>query len=108
MRYDKQIFFRRTLEGEYDESTGDYGAPAIEEHGRLADVQPTGTETMMRVFGQIRQDSVTVHIQEGFTAPFDCIRIGDVLYQVAFRRKLRAKETFVLREILQGHEEGSV
>lgn len=108
MRYDKQIFFRRITEGEYDASTGDYGAPTIEEHGKLADVQPTGTETMMKVFGEIRQDSLTVHIQEGFTYPFDCIRIGDVLYQVAFRRKLRSKETFVLREILQNHEEESV
>lgn len=99
MRYDTPIYFQRIYEGQYDPETGDYGAPQVEETCRHASVMDTGTQTMMLVFGEIRQDSKTVHLQTPFTGTFDAIRIGDVSYQVAMRRTLRHKETFVLREI---------
>ena len=65
---------------------------------KLASVMDTSTATMMQVFGEIRQDSKTAHIQTHYTEPFDAIRIGDKVYQVARRRTLRFKDTFILAE----------
>jgi len=102
MRYDTPIYFQRIYEGQYDPETGDYGTPQVEETCRHASVMDTGVQTMMLVFGEIRQDSKTVHLQVPYTGTFDAIRIGDRPYRVAMRRTLRQKETFVLREMQGG------
>ena len=98
MRYDTPIYFQTITPGEYDPATGDYGDPTATEVMRLASVMDTSSETMMQVFGEIRQDSKTAHIQTHYADPFDAIRIGDKVYQVAQRRTLRFKDTFILKE----------
>lgn len=98
MRYDTPIYFQTITPGEYDPATGDYGDPTAKETMKLASVMDTQTDTMMQVFGEIRQDSKTAHIQTHYAEPFDAIRIGDKVYQVAHRRTLRFKDTFILKE----------
>ena len=99
MRYDTPIYFQRISSGEYDANTGNYADDNVTETMRYASVMDTRTETMRLVYGEIRQGSVTAHIQNHYTEPFDRIRIGDTVYSVDYRRRLRVKESFVLSEV---------
>ena len=99
MRYDTPIYFQRVTPGEYNPATGDYGEDTAVETLRYASVMDTRTETMRLVYGEIRQGSMTAHVQNHYTAPFDQIRIGDKRYRVDYRRRFRVKESFVLSEV---------
>lgn len=99
MRYDTPIYFRRLTQGEYDESTGNYGADSVSEKMVMASVMDTQTETMKLVYGDIRQGSLTLTIQNHFDQAFDNIRIGDKVYRVDRTRRLRVKQSFVVSEV---------
>lgn len=99
MRYDKPIYFQRFVQGSYNENTGNYEDDSIEEEMVMASVMDTRTETMMQVYGQIRQGSLTCHIQNIYQKPFDHIRIGTKKYKVDYSRRLRTKESFILSEM---------
>lgn len=99
MRYDTPIYFQRTTEGTYDPDTGDYGEGATVETLRHASVMDARTETMRLIYGEVRQGSRIIHLQNHYTEPFDRIRIGEKVYAVDLRRKLRVKETFVVSEV---------
>lgn len=99
LRYDTPIYFQRIVLGDYDASTGDYAESNVTETMQYASVMDTRTETMRLVYGEIRQGSVTAHIQNHYTEPFDRIRIGDTVYSMDYRRRLRVKESFVLSEV---------
>lgn len=99
MRYDTPIYFQHIMRGEYDAGTGDYVDDTVVETLRYASVMDTRTETMRLVYGEIRQGSLTVHIQNHYSDAFDRIRIGGKVYSVDYRRRLRVKESFVLSEV---------
>lgn len=99
MRYDKPIYFQRFVQGSYNENTGNYEDDSLVEEMVMASVMDTRTETMMQVYGQIRQGSFTCHIQNIYRKPFDHIRIGTKKYKVDYSRRLRTKESFVLSEV---------
>lgn len=99
MRYDTPVYFRRLTQGEYDESTGNYGADSVSEKMVMASVMDTQTETMKLVYGDIRQGSLTLTIQNHFDQTFDNIRIGDKVYRVDRTRRLRVKQSFVVSEV---------
>ena len=99
MRYDTPIYFQSVSAGTYNPENGDYGSDTVTEAARYAAVMDTRTETMQLVYGEIRQGSLTVHIQNHYTDPFDRIRIGEKRYRVDLRRRLRVKESFVLSEV---------
>lgn len=99
MRYDTPIYFRRLTQGEYDESTGNYGADSVSEKMVMASVMDTQTETMKLVYGDIRQGSLTLTIQNHFDQIFDNIRIGDKVYRVDRTRRLRVKQSFIVSEV---------
>lgn len=63
MRYDKPIYFQKFVQGAYNENTGNYEDDSIVEEMVMASVMETRTETMMQVYGQIKQGSLTCHIQ---------------------------------------------
>ena len=65
----------------------------------MASVMDTQTQTMMQIYGQIRQGSLTCHIQNIYDKPFDFIRIGTKKYKADYSRRLRTKESFVLSEV---------
>lgn len=99
MRYDTPIYFQRLTQGEYDESTGNYEDDQIEETEVMASVMDTQTETMKLVYGDIRQGSLTLTIQNHFDQTFDNIRIGNKVYRVDRIRRLRVKQSFVVSEV---------
>lgn len=99
MRYDTPIYFQRIQEGEYDESTGNYDESSVTETEVMASKMDTQTETMKLIYGDIRQGSMTLTIQNHYDQPFDRIRIGDKQYRVDRTRRLRHKQTFVVSEV---------
>lgn len=99
MRYDTPVYFQRVTSGEYDPETGNYGEDAVSETQKYASVMDTGTEMLKIVYGNIRQGSLTVQLQNHYKKPFDRIRVGDKAYCVDYTRKLRTKHIFVVSEV---------
>lgn len=99
MRYDKKVYFQKIKQGEYDPATGNYGEDEVTETLRFASVVNTGTEMMRLVYGQLRQDSLTIQIQNHYTEPFDYIRYGDKTYSVDRVSNLMTKQVFVVSEV---------
>ena len=99
MRYDTPVFFQRITPGPYDASTGNYGPDQLQEDCRYASVMDTRTETLRLLFGKISQGSQTIQLQNHYYQPFDRIRIGDRLYSVDYRRRLRHKDVYIVSEV---------
>ena len=99
MRYDKPIYFQKFAPGSYNEETGNYEDGSIVEEMVMASVMDTKTQTMMQVYGQIKQGSLTCHIQNIYDKPYDHIRIDTKKYKVDYSRRLRTKESFILSEV---------
>lgn len=99
MRYDTPVFFQCTIPGEYNPDTGNYDAPIVTEDMKLASVTGSGIETVHLIYGEIKQDSLTVRLQNHYDKPFDHIRIGNKVYSVDFSRRLRTKHNFVVSEV---------
>ena len=99
MRYDTAVFFQTVAQGEYDEDTGNYGTPTIEEVQRTASVIETSDEVKQLVYGDIREKSKTISLLNAYRESFDRIRIGDLLYRVDMHTTLRRKQAFVVSEI---------
>lgn len=99
MRFDTPIYFQRVTPGEYDASTGDYGEDTITEEMRYASVTGSARETMNMIYGEIKQGSLTLRLQNHYTEPFDRIRIGNKVYRADSERLLRTKNTFIVSEV---------
>lgn len=99
MRYDTPVYFQKITPGEYDPDTGDTAEDTIEEIERFASVYSTGAKMLILVYGQIRQDSLTIQLQTQYKAPFDRIRVGDTVYKVDTVQNLRVKQYFVVSEV---------
>lgn len=100
MRYDKTVYFVTEGEKIYGPETGDYKdvQPVLVE--KDAAVMDTQTETMRLVYGEIRQGSLTIHLQNHYDAPFDYIQYGGKKYHVDYSRRLRVKHTFIVSEVM--------
>lgn len=98
MRYDTPVYFQR-IKAEYDASTGNYGEDIISEEMRYASVTNTGTETLNLIYGELKQGSLTIRLQNHYNEPFDRIRVGEKLYRADRVRALRMKYTFVVSEV---------
>ena len=99
MRYDTPVYFQEITPGKYDPETGDYKEDTIQETKRLASVVNTGEEMLKLLYGSVKQDSLTIQLQNHYNAPFSRIRIGEAIYQVDVSRKLRVKHTFIVSEV---------
>lgn len=98
MRFDTPIYFQRVLR-DYDASTGNYGVSSLVEESRRASVTDSGAQTLMLVYGGLKQGSLTIRLQRPYDKPFDRIRIGEKFYHVDMKRNLRLKQTFVVSEV---------
>lgn len=98
MRYETPIYFQRIIT-DYDETTGNYGLHSLTEDVRYASVTASSVETLHLVYGEIKQGSLTVRLQNHYDKPFDRIRIGNKVYKVDSARPLRIKQTFVVSEV---------
>lgn len=99
MRYDKLIQFVTTSGQVYDETTGDYTDGTPVKCPVMASVMDTNTETLRLVYGEIRQGSYTIQLQNHYTQPFDYIELNGRKYSVDYRRHLRHKDTFIVSEV---------
>lgn len=103
MRFDTPIYFQRKQKGAYDATSGNYSPVQPEEVKRYASVTDTGTDTLMLVYGELKQGSKTIRLQMPYTEPFDKIRIGDgeqaKYYRVDRTRRLKWKQTFIVSEV---------
>ncbi len=82
MRYDTPIYFQLVIPGEYNAETGNYSAETVFEEKQYASVTDSGTDTMMLVYGALKQGSKTIRLQRHYNPVFSRIRIGDSLYTV--------------------------
>ena len=96
MRYDKPVYFQSVSKGPYDASTGDYGEPAVTEVLRRASVTDSSTETMLNLYGGIKQGSLTIRLQRPYTQPFNSIRVENKVYHVD---RSRWNRVFVVSEV---------
>lgn len=99
MRCDTPVYFLKITQGELDPSTGNHAEAVTTEALRWASVTDAGEDTIIRVYGEIRQGCKTVRLQNKYTEPFDRIRIGGKVYNVDFSRTLRVKQVFVVSEV---------
>ena len=99
MRFDTPIYFQRVQPGTLDENTHNYGEDTIFEDKVFAGVSTTTTETLKIVYGDIKQNSLTIKLQMPYKKPFDRIKVGDKLYKVDSAKQLRNKQVFVVSEV---------
>lgn len=99
MRYDTPIYFQFLERGAYNEDTGNYDDDVTLESMRYASVMDTKTETMKLIYGDIKQRSLTLTLQNHYPTTFDYIRIGEKRYRVDHSRELRHKQTFIVSEV---------
>jgi hypothetical protein len=96
MRFDVPVYMRTVEKGAYDALTGDYAPETVREVKVYASVTETGTDALKLIYGDIKQNSLTVRLQNHYNEAFDNIRIGEKIYRVDRRRRLRTKETFIV------------
>lgn len=104
MRFDTPVYFQRIVAGKYNADTGNYDDDTVSEVMHYASVTNTGTETLKIAYGEIKQGSLTIRVQNRLKEPFDRIRIGNKIYRVDMSRQLLTKHTFVVSEV-QGNAE---
>lgn len=98
MRFDTPVYFQR-ITSDYDASTGNYGVSILAEEMRRASVTDSGAQTLMLVYGELKQGSLTIRLQRPYDKPFNRIRIGEKFYHVDMKRNLRMKQAFVVSEV---------
>lgn len=99
MRFDTPIYFQRILSGDYDAETGNYKEDTVIEAQKWACKTDVGAQTQHVVFGELREGSLILRLQQPYTEPFDRIRVGDKVYAVDTVRKLRFKQVFIVHEV---------
>lgn len=97
MRFDKEVYFE-SVQSVFDENTGNY-TDSVTEVKQYASVTDSGTQTMLLVYGKIKQGSLTIRLQNHFNEPFDRIRIGEKHYSVDMMRTLCRMQVFIVSEV---------
>lgn len=100
MRYDKQVFFVKEGEDEYDYSTGDYVTTEPIKEEVWANVSDMGTERQTLIFGAVKQGALTIRLRSKYEKPFDMIEYDGNIYDVARNREFRHKQAFEVSERL--------
>lgn len=99
MRFDKEVIFIKKGEKVYDRNTGDYNTGEPVRTPVLASVNDTGINTLNIVYGNVKQDSITVTLQNHYEDAFDLIEFEGRPYRVDRRIRLRVKDSFVCSEV---------
>ncbi len=99
MRYDTPVYFQSISRGDYNAATGNWDADTTSETMRYASIQATRKETAKLVYGDVPQESVTIHLQNHYRESYDHIRIGEKIYDVDRRVRLRTKDAFIAHEV---------
>ena len=100
MRYDTKVIFQQ-VEDTYQEN-GDYAESVVEQHIEYASVQSTDAQTMHIVYGEIRQGSITLSLQNYIGYKFNRVLVNGKPYTVDQSIDLRFKKAYVLSELPNG------
>lgn len=100
MRYDTKVIFQ-LVEDTYD-SNGDYSEKVLEQHTEYASIQNTDAQTMHLVYGEIRQGSITLSLQNYVGYTFNKVLVNGKPYTVDQSINLRVKKAYVLSELPNG------
>ena len=82
-----------------DEKKYFYYNDSVTETKQYASVTDSGTQTMLLVYGKIKQGSLTIRLQNHISEPFDRIRIGDKHYSVDMMRTLCRMQVLIVSEV---------
>jgi len=99
MRYDTKIYFCKNGTSTYNSGTGDYDTADPVETEKMASVMDMNEETMKLLYGEIRQGSLMIQLQNHYDGVFDYIRIGEKNYMANLKRSLRTKQTLYVSEV---------
>lgn len=99
MRFDTPIYFQCVQAGKLDENTHNYGQDTVIETKVYANVSTTATETLKIVYGDIKQNSLTIRLQMPYKNVFDRIKVGEKFYKVDSAKQLRNKQVFIVSEV---------
>lgn len=99
MRFTKPVYFQKITPGAYNAETGNYEGITTEETRLFASVTYSGSETLNLVYGEIREDSLTIRLLTHYDKPFDRIRVNNKVYRVDMERRLQDKHVFVVSEV---------
>jgi hypothetical protein len=99
MRFDRVVYFQKESIGTLNPATGNYENETSEEVKNYANITNAGTNTLNKMFGNIKEGSLIVRIMNEYKAPFDYICIAGKRYKVDFSRVLRRKHIFVVSEV---------
>ena len=99
MRFDTPIYFQCNQKAVYNPTTGNYDEQPPLEKMRYAAVTCSARDTMNLIYGEIKQGSLTIRLQNHYTEPFDRIRIGKKFYRVDSEKLLRVKNIFIVSEV---------
>ena len=105
MRYDTKVIFQQ-VENTYLDN-GDYAETVVEEHIEYASIQNTDIQTMHIVYGEIRQGSITLSLQNYVGYTFNRVLINGKPYTVDQAINLRVKKAYILSEIPNAYEDVS-
>ena len=97
MRYDKRLLFC-LVDEVYDHNTGDYKEDVLDEHIEYGSFVETDVQTMRLVYGEIRQGSVTVHLQNKVPYTFNRVAIDGKTYTKDQVINQRVKQAYILSE----------
>ena len=99
MRYDKEIYFEKLNPGKLNEETGNDDEVVAVSTLDWASIMNTSDDTKQLVYGNIKQQALTIQIQNVFVGAFDRIRFNGKYYRVGSERTLGLKQTFIVSEI---------
>lgn len=99
MRYDREIYFVKKRLRTYDERTGNYTEGQIKKTKAMAAIMDTSAEMIVFVYGKLKQNSLTIHIQNHYTDSFDYIEVDGKDYAVDKTRRFRIKQSFIVSEV---------
>lgn len=105
MRYDTKVIFQ-LVEDTYL-ANGDYSETVLEQHTEYASIQNTDAQTMHLVYGEIRQGSITLSLQNYVGYPFNRVLVNGKPYTVDQSINLRVKKAYILSEIPNAYEDVS-
>ena len=96
MRYDKEILIQR-VDDVYTEN-GNYEETVLYEYKVYGSVVATDIDTLRLVYGEIRQNTLTVHVQNHIDVVFNRMLIDGVPYAVDHKINQRVKQACVISQ----------
>lgn len=100
MRYNTPVYFQTVAQGALMEN-GDYADGEVTEVQKMADVTDSARETLMLVYGEIKQGRKTIRLRAPYKGVFSRIRLfedgADHFYKVD--KSMLKNRVFVVHEV---------